>query len=346
MNTTGWVVTITAMALMLVIPVSYLCLRLSARSEQLRNLFTLPGILKAYLTSRGRYLPQRPNETDENHQGRLAVEFRELFRTELSREYGRLRYAVAIIVAWLATALVIYLLATGSTGRFLSGAQTNIPSPLEFGLLGAFAYNLLVLLSGYETLDLLPSAFYWVPFRYVIAVIAGLLGSTIFKESGVPILFAFIAPSIPYQELLNYIRTFIPKLAKSENGGPSVWKIQGMHQLTVYRLGELGIHTTQELAYSDPLTLLFLTNFSPKVVIDWIDQALLYDYVGESINELRKRGIRGSIEMSHAKGNADYNAEIAKVMNVSETEVEYLIDKLTNDYQVQLLSRIWDVFSA
>jgi hypothetical protein len=267
-----------------------------------------------------------------------------IFKTELSREYGYLRFTLAIILGSISSGLVIYILATGTLGAFLIGTPNIRPTSVEFALSGAFAWTIWLLLSGYDALDLVPSAFYWIPFRYVVAIIIGLLTSSIFKETGLAIIFAFLATSIPYPELLNFLRTQIPQLGRSYVGEPPLWKIQGMQQSTVYRLQELGIHTTQELAYVDPLMLLFRTIFPPKVVIDWMDQALLYNYVGENIIDLRMRGIRGAIELMVAGRKDPLKEDIAKVLKISKSEVEHFADMLDFDYQVQLVSGIWDEF--
>ena len=117
-----------------------------------------------------------------------------------------------------------------------------------------------------------------------------------------------------------------------------------MHQSTIDKLQLLGINTTQELAYFDPLTLLFRTNFSPKVVIDWIDQALLYNYVTDEVVKLRKRGIRGAIEFFIAAGEGDLAEQIADVLEITKAELDEFVEMMGADYQVQLIYRIWNEF--
>lgn len=343
MNKFAWTVTIAAILLAPLISCLYVFLRLAGRAAQLRYLFTLPGIVKAYLTSKGFDVSKKSSEDDATHLKRLRDEFHLIFKTELKSEYGRSRYLWAILLGSVSTALVAYYLATSSFGRFLSGDPNIFPSPLQVALLGAFAWNLWLMLSSYDTLDLVPSTFYWMPFRYVVAIIAGLLASHLFKENGIAIIFALTATVIPYPRLLGFLQDRVPGFKQPHSGDPPIWKIQGMHESTVNRLGGLGIYTTQELAYVDPLMVLFRTNFQPKVVIDWIDQAMLYNYVGEKINELRVRGIRGSIELSGAEADEVLEG-VAKVLNTDKDAVIYLRDKLRNDYQVKLVSKLWDEF--
>ena len=344
MDTFILIVKIAAMLLVPLISFFYVFLRLAARNAQLAYFFTLSGILKAYLISKGHDVSMKENEKEKEYNERLEKAFKKIYNNEFNSEYGMLRYLLAIIVGSVFSAIVVYFLSTSSFGGFLSGKPDSSPSPLQASLLGAFAWNLWLLFSGYEKLDLIPSTFYWMPFRYIIAVIAGFVGTNIFKENGVAIIFALIATTIPYPRLLKFLRRYVPGMKEDHPGAPPLWKIQGMHETTVDRLETLGIQTTQELAYSDPLMLLFRTNFQPKVVIDWIDQSLLYNYVGDNINKLRVRGIRGSIEMSGLRDDDPVLNEIAEVLSVKQSEVRYLRDKLLNDYQQKLVSTLWDEF--
>jgi len=348
MSVFAWIVTIATILLMPLISLFYVYLRLAARAAQLGYLFNLPGILKAYLASKGLNVSQgdeeKKKDKEQEYLKRLRDEFQQIFKTEFKSEYGQLRYLLAIIVGSSFTGLVILYLARSSFGKVLAGAPTTVPSPIQLALLGAFAWNLWVLLSGYDMLDLIPSTFYWITFRYVVAVMAGILASQMFKENGVASIFALTATVIPYPRLLEFLRSKVPGLREAHAGEPPIWNIQGMQQPTIDRLESLGIYTTQELAYVDPLMLLFRTHFQPKVVIDWIDQSLLYNYVGERINDLRPRGIRGSIELSGLKDDDPALDHVAEVLNIKRSELQYFRNKLLNDYQLKLISTLWDEF--
>lgn len=119
-----------------------------------------------------------------------------------------------------------------------------------------------------------------------------------------------------------------------------------MDQETIERLNELGIHTLQEPANVDPVSLLFRTNFPPKVALDWIDQAILYNYVGEVAGALRGRSVRGAIELAAVRGeeNDDLWRDVAGVLKITQNEAKYLVEMLRWDHQVRLVWRIWDAF--
>ena len=55
--------------------------------------------------------------------------------------------------------------------------------------------------------------------------------------------------------------------------------------------------------------------------MDWIDQCLLYNYLGENIKELRLRGIRGSIEMSGLEDGEALNLVATKTLKIDPAEL-------------------------
>lgn len=348
---TSWYAGLLILTGILVVPltsISYIFFRLAARESQLKNLFKLHGILIAYLNSKGVNVSRKPGETDEEHHRRLEQIFDSIFETEMRGEYGRIQYFFGFFVASGVTGLVLHYLGTSSLGAFLAGSTTALPTPVQVGLLGAFAWNLWLLLNSYDKLDLPPSTFYWMPFRYVVGVVSGLFANQVLKSGEVANIFALVASAIPYPTLLEFLRNKIAVFKEAHAGEPPIWKIQGMPQDTIDRLATLGIRTTQEMAYSDPLMLLFRTNFQPKIVIDWIDQCLAYNYFGDQLGDdlklLRARGIRGSIELSGLKDNDPALPEIAQILKVTPNELKYFRNKLLNDYQLKLISTLWEQF--
>ena len=267
---TSWYAGCLILTPILIVPVtsfSYIFFRLEARESQLKNLFKLHGILIAYLNSKGVNVSSKPDETDEEHHRRLELEFDSIFQTEMRGEYGRVQYFFGFFVASSVTWLVLHYLGTSSLAAFLAGATTALPTPVQAGLLGAFAWNLWLLLNSYDKLDLPPSTFYWMPFRYVVGVLAGLFANQVLKSGEFANIFALVAAAIPYPTLVDKFKDKIGVFKEAHAGEPPIWKIQGMPQDTIDRLATLGIRTTQEMAYSDPLMLLFRTNFQPKIVI-------------------------------------------------------------------------------
>ena len=90
-----------------------------------------------------------------------------------------------------------------------------------------------------------------------------------------------------------------------------------------------------------------MSNFPPKVLVDWMDQAFLVNYVGDGIKELRVRGIRGSIEMASLHGVEDTDprmASVATALKVTPADVRNLINNLYTDNHMRLIWELWGVF--
>jgi len=346
MPTFGWVLIVTGGLLLPIISVAYLRLRVGVRRTQLVNLFTLEGILQRYLAVRGRPPQQQRDESADQYRARLKTEFDRVFRLEFGQEYSLRHYVVPIIMASLVTAGAMAFLVAKAFGIPL---RTDTPAPVFYAVLGAVFWSIWVVTRGYTETDLTPATFYWVVFRYILAVAYGSLAGEIFTPS-LASLGAFVAATLPFGESVRLLRSRVGSQWTPAEGHPKLDKIQGLDSSTIERLEELGVHTTQELAFSDPLNLLLRSNFSPKVLIDWMDQAFLYNYVGEKITDLALRGIRGATEMADVANvepvekAAGLRQSIGAVLAVSDNDVGNLIRTLYNDNQLRLIWEVWGGF--
>jgi hypothetical protein len=124
----------------------------------------------------------------------------------------------------------------------------------------------------------------------------------------------------------------------------------------ISQVGEGGIDSTQTLAYCDPVKLFLKTNIEWIVIIDLIDQSLLFNYIDTKLAALRPLGIRGSIETAiiweRFRIGGDETTGAAKLMTAigtalgvpnAETGVNNLIRTIWEDDQVQL---IWKLFGG
>jgi hypothetical protein len=73
--------------------------------------------------------------------------------------------------------------------------------------------------------------------------------------------------------------------------------IEGMEAHDVLRLEELGIDNCYDLAAADFVPVLLRTPYSARQLIDWILQAKLCMYFGDSVKELRRLGIRTIVDL-------------------------------------------------
>lgn len=347
MTAFAWLAAVAGWVVVPVVSAYYLRFRVEGRREQLVNLFTLPGILAQYLRARGQEIEPQPGEPPEAYQGRLRDIFAGIFEREFGREYGQAYYAASVLVGSLASALVVYVLVREGLGPPL---VPGIPDAVKFALLGSFFWTVWSLARGYGATDLVPTTFIWMVVRYVLAVAIGLLAGLVFAEAYAG-LGAFVLSSVPVQETMRFLRARLARVAPGvtfHEGHPALEKLQGMERPTIDKLETLGISTTQELAYADPLDLLFKINVPPKVLMDWMDQALLYNYLGESTTQLRVRGIRGAIELAALRDGLEAPqdtpqlvASMAQALGVSHVELRNLVENIYFDNQVQLVWKIW-----
>lgn len=83
-----------------------------------------------------------------------------------------------------------------------------------------------------------------------------------------------------------------------EEDPPSLQLLQGMTVDIQETLREQRIERAQHLAYRNPYQILLRCNIEWSTILDFVDQALLVQYVGAKIEGLRRLGIRGAIDMA------------------------------------------------
>lgn len=329
--------------------IAYLTLRLAGRKAALIGLFTQERIIERYLVMRGRRPEREPDdEPDDHYTRRLRQVFDAVFTEELQQQHSPRHFVLPCALTWFSAGLIVYLVGRTAFGPPLPVA---LPSGLVYALFGAFVWTLWTVIRAYTRNDLTPATLYWVFFRYVLAVGYGMLAATLFAPA-LADLGAFFIATLPISELLRFIGTRLspstPGMARVE-GTPKLTEIQGIDAGVVQRLEDLDVHTAQDLAFSDPLSLMLMSNFSPKVLIDWMDQAFLVNYVGEGVKELRPRGIRGSIEMAMLYGvpaDDPRVVSIAGALKITKDDTVSLINNLRQDNQLLLLWNLWGVFET
>ena len=208
---------------------------------------------------------------------------------------------VAVVTVLSAIGWGITLSFSGSVSS-LSGIKSPVPVAFYWGFLGAYIANLGVLIDKFINYELNPTVYHRMYQRLLVSTIAAyLLGQTL-KDAFTPLV-AFGVGLIPYQDLWDIVnkrtsKTFGSKEPAEIPAESSLSNIPGLDDPNVRRnLVELNISTVQALAMQDPLDLFFRTSFPLRTIVDWIDKAILYSYIGPKTKELRQRGINGAIEL-------------------------------------------------
>ena len=103
-----------------------------------------------------------------------------------------------------------------------------------------------------------------------------------------------------------------PKVAEDP---PPLQFLQGMTEDIQATLREERIERIQHLAYRNPYQILTRCNLEWSTIIEFVDQALLVQYVGAKIESLRMIGIRGSIDMA-----AVYDRVVSSLEDMKEAD--------------------------
>jgi len=250
-----------------------------------------------------------------------------------------------------------------------SGVSMGLPSPFEamlaatpsallLSLGGAYVLNLYDLLKRYRVGDLYPSCLHFHWLHMVVAAFLGPLLAQAFSP-GVSRVVAFGVGAFPLKDSLDAARKYAAKRMELSPTGPvgetsTLARIQGLTPEIIERLEEEGVTSSEHLAYSDPVRLLLRTNIPWVILIDLIDQALLFNYVGDRVTQLRPMGVRGSIEMAAIaqyldKGDAEEKRcagialrLVASKLGLTDDEALILVRGFAADGQVQLL---WELYT-
>ena len=320
---------------------------LSGRRKEIRSIMSRGGTFKEYLRAFGSVADQDSEKTLDGL----------FFQT-----FGRTKYyfPLAILVLVSVIAMVIVLTRAGfdlGLPDLLSKQIHSLGLNVIAGLGGAFIWGTYDALRRYETIDLAPADLHYISLRLVLAPILAPMVTAAFTDSLQPVL-AFGVGAFPVATLLNFIkgqaRTKLNITGLSEPAeGPTLQYLQGITPTMLQRLKDSGFESVEHLAGADPIKMLLKTNIEWKVILDLMDQAILFGYVGEKIAKLRPLGIRGAIELATIQNSLE-SGEVqeaqrarnlvsyaAKVLEQDESAVLNMIVETYEDVQVNFLWSLW-----
>ena len=270
--------------------------------------------------------------------------------------------------AYVAPVLVLAIVAASASAIVLiyAGISLGLPADLEAllaktpgaviaGVAGAYMFGVYDVLLRYRSIDLTPISLHFVWLRLLITPILATFVSAALKEP-FSYLVALGIGAFPIKVLSDLIKREANKrlelyVGATEGEKPRLHKLQGMSPNIINRLGEEGISSVQHIGYADPVSLLLRTSFEWKTILDFIDQAILFLYLGDKVEQLRSIGIRGAIELveigekmteSATKDQAEKMVDlIAKKIEEPPVAVENLIATLSEDVQVEFIWTLW-----
>jgi hypothetical protein len=249
--------------------------------------------------------------------GRRVEEF---YGTSLTGEAPRKRFRdlspVIIATALIAIGWIVVLLNTDGNGRGLPTMQElfrPIPTPMTMAFLGAYFLSIQVALRGYVRGDLKPKTYNVITVRVLIAVILAWAMQALWGSNNLVLALSFLAGIIPNTVLIRIRAWAMPKVESDKSELSTRSPLTVIDEIDVYertRLEEEGITNVQALARHDFIDLILSSRIPVPRLIDWLDQALLYQHVPESITALRRVGIRTATDFLRVASDADALAEL------------------------------------
>lgn len=179
-----------------------------------------------------------------------------------------------------------------------------------FAFLGAYLFAVQELVRRYNTFDLLPQVYSSIFVRMLLAagivyvgatLIAALFGADA-NAGPLAMITAFLIGIFP-QRGIDWLSERVKNTFDTKMSFASVrplTEIIGISPWHQARLTQMGIDDAQNLAMVDMRKLLLTTQFDTEVIVNWIDQAILYVKVGSKIASLRENYINTFYELASA----------------------------------------------
>lgn len=233
----------------------------------------------------------------------------------------------------------------------------SIPAVCIAGFGGAYIWGMYDLLRRFQQINLSPVSLHYIWLKLLLAPpLAYLLTLPLAGSLRNPIAFALMAIPVAriYDFMINQAKNGANLQWTSEpTEGPTLGNLQGVTDTTVQILIDEGITSATQLALVDPFKLLLKTNLEWRVILDLIDQALLFNYIGNKVASIRSMGCRCSIELAtlqqlltssdlerKAEGE-QRTAELATKLELDLHSTKNLIENCYEDLQIQFIWDLW-----
>jgi len=241
--------------------------------------------------------------------------------------------------------------------------------PIIYAFLGAYFFSLQMLFRRFVREDLRKSAYLAVSLRIILAVIGTWAAVTALKATGrldaeskyLPVIGFVIGvfPRIAWQFIQGAAKALM-RLLRMSAVLPSLESrlpLSDLDGLTVWheaRLEEEDIENIPNMASAEIVDLMISTRFPPDRIIDWVDQSILFTYLGpdqEGDKEksqarrelLRLQGIRTAtsfmqaFSLSQTKDRKDATDVENILSTASRSHVRTLLDAIGTDSNVRLI---------
>jgi hypothetical protein len=289
------------------------------------------------------------------------------------RRYGRYRLITPILILLIALLVLSLMIAETAVKCLLPSGDATLQLPLAVpfqaaaALTGAYIWVVSTVIVNASKYTLPPALILNSALRLIAAIpIAYAISSVLGKDSEFVNFVSFAVGAFPLdttQVILQRLATKKLGLDLSTNSGTEpgdqVTRLDGIDPLTADRLQSADITTISQLAYCDPIQLSMRTNYAFPTVVDMVDQALAWIYLGDKLKDIRPYGIRGAIGVFNLY--KDMNSDLAETQNpafatfkavavaaklnddvtLSQDGLRRGFDEIANDPYVKFLKSLW-----
>ena len=305
-------------------------------------------------------LKEKREEVDRLFQGETLEQYKKAYGVKdiFSQYYNWKLYILPLLLIMTAVIIVGYILQVKYEILILNESHIfyplkNTPDTIIVGFAGAFIWTHYEMLNRYYLIDLSPIRLYYFWLRFLVsAIVAYLVGLSL--QHPMDLIIAFAVGLFPVRTIMGFFRGQAQDKLKitdeiTDFEKPNLFLLQGMTKNMIEQFNEENIYSIQQLALSNPIRLLMRTNIEWTIILDVIDQAILFNYVEGKMVELRKLGIRCAMEFSMLKKDIQMNVAgteeliktIAEKLDNTEEGIKNLIHILATDDQLIFISNLW-----
>jgi hypothetical protein len=234
---------------------------------------------------------------------------------------------------------------TGWAWQILTGAG--------LGFVGAYVYLLILLTDRARQRDVTTGIAVWAAAMPVLGPVMGgvsalLISSGTGAVSGSFTQYAvfFVAGMLPRQFAMlvqNGVSKMLQDSPEVKTRTLPLTVLRGIGPDVAARLEEEGIADVSSLAYASPHQLIRSTNYAPRQIADWIDEALLTVNLPAHWEAIEKLGVTGAMDLAWYVTSRESIPTLADEIKINETLLRNIVDRLAQDAQVSdLYTLYWD----
>jgi hypothetical protein len=215
--------------------------------------------------------------------------------------HNRGSYLRGTLLVLAVTALATIVILSWLQGKIsgLDAAFAAVSTEAVLALAGAYVWSVYEAISRTRSEEMTPDDLYELALRFLTAVPIGYVATLLSIDSADGAA-AFVVSAFPLRDVKRMFQERLLKRAEAqgtEDRDSLTATIPGLSYSARTRLGELGINTYLDLAYSDPIELMAQSGFSLRQLLSWTDKALLAVYAGDRAPKFAAAGLPCALDV-------------------------------------------------